>query len=254
MISLAFKKYGDHPKHLIILHGLFGTLDNWHTLASAFSEHFTVWTIDQRNHGRSEHHPLFNYYIMAADLADFMEQHEIEKASIIGHSMGGKTAMQFSFDYPEKINKLIIADIAPRAYEASHNDLIDALHSLDLSLIKKRSDAEEMLEKSIKELSTRQFLLKNLTRETDGYVWKMNLPAITANYDAIIGNVDDDKTFLGPTLFIKGEKSNYISKEDEFNISRKFPNSKIISIANAGHWVHADAPKDFFAEAMKFLL
>ncbi len=253
MLELAFKKYGDHPRHLIILHGLFGTLDNWHTLATSFSEHFTVWAIDQRNHGKSPHSSLFDYFIMSKDLADFMDQHSIEKANIIGHSMGGKTAMQFSFDYPAKIEKLIIADIAPRAYGASHNELIDALHSLDLSKITKRTDAEEMLSADIKSLGTRQFLLKNLTREGDSYKWKMNLPAITKNYDAIIGNVEEDKTYSGETLFIRGGNSDYINAEDEVQIKRQFPNSHIVTIPGIGHWVHAEAPKEFYDEVVKFL-
>ena len=253
MLELAYKKYGNHPRNLIILHGLFGTLDNWHTLATQFSASFTVWTIDQRNHGKSPHSDEFNYHVMSQDLADFMQQHSIEKADIIGHSMGGKTAMQFSFDFPEKISKLIIADISPRAYGPSHNELIDALHDMDLSRITRRSDAEEMLSHKIKEPATIQFLLKNLTREENAYTWKMNLPAITKNYETIIGAVDDDKTFSGPTLFIRGGKSTYILAEDEAQIKKQFPNTEIKTIANSGHWVHAEAPKEFYEVVTDFL-
>jgi esterase len=222
-------------------------------LATSFANTYTTWALDLRNHGRSPHSDEFDYNIMAADLNDFMQQHGIQEAYIIGHSMGGKAAMQFSFGYPEKVLKLVVADIANKEYGASHNELIDAMKGLDLSKIYKRSEAEEALSANIPELGTRQFLLKNLARENDGFHWKMNLEGIIKNYDKLMDAVDKDAVFNKPALFIRGGKSNYIQPEDEIEIKRQFPDSEIITLDNAGHWVHAEAPKEFLDSVLTFL-
>ena len=245
-MELNFKKYGDSGEHIIILHGLFGMLDNWHTLASRFSAQYQVWIVDQRNHGRSPHSVEFNYPVMADDLHDFFQQHSIPKAHLIGHSMGGKTVMQFAFQYPDLIAKLIVIDIAPIGYPVKHNNEIEAMQSVQLDKITRRSDAEEMLMPLVPENDVRQFLLKNLTREGDTYRWRMDLESIVKNYAAIIGPVDLDKVYNGATLFIKGGNSDYIREEDKPEILRQFPKAEFITVPGVGHWVHAEAPGHIF--------
>jgi esterase len=252
-MELNYKSYGSEGEHLIILHGLFGSLDNWHTLATALGNTFRVWTIDQRNHGKSPHHHEFNYDVMAQDLLHFMEQHNIDAANIIGHSMGGKTAMQFALNYPEKVKKLVVVDIGPKGYKGNHNEIIDALLNLDLLKIQKRTDAEEMLAENIKEADVRQFLLKNLTRESSGYKWKMNLNDIVDNYEAIIGPIILDKKFTKPTLFIKGDRSDYILEEDKTLIKQQFTEAEFVNFPEVGHWVHAETPGLFLQATLEFL-
>lgn len=252
-MDLNYKKYGTEGGHLIILHGLFGSLDNWHTLATALGNTFSVWAVDQRNHGKSPHHHDFNYDIMADDLLYFMEQHQIDSANIIGHSMGGKTAMQFALKHPEKVHKLVVVDIAPKGYKGNHNEIIDALQNLDLLKINRRTDAEEMLAENIRQADVRQFLLKNLTREATGYKWKMNLDDIVDNYDAIIGPINLETRFEKPTLFIKGENSDYILEEDKPIIKKQFPQAEFVNFPDAGHWIHAEAPALFLQTTLTFL-
>jgi pimeloyl-ACP methyl ester carboxylesterase len=253
-MELNYKKYGEQGEHLIILHGLFGMLDNWHSLATVFSRDFQVWIIDQRNHGKSPHSEAFDYHLLAKDILDFCEEHGIEKMNLIGHSMGGKVAMQFSFMFPERLHKLIIADIAPKGYDGSHDELMDAMRNLNLSKISRRSDAEEMLEPQIPSLDVRQFLLKNLARQTEGYHWKLNLQSLEDNYPKIIGSIDRDKIYDGPVLFIKGGNSDYILPEDEKEILWQFPQAKFVTFPGIGHWVHAEAPALFAETVNGFLL
>ncbi len=252
-MELNFKKYGNAGEHLIILHGLFGMLDNWHTLGGKFAEKYQVWLVDQRNHGKSPHSDDFNYEILADDLKHFLANQHIEKANIIGHSMGGKTAMQFALTYPEKLDKLIVVDIAPKAYNSHHDEILDALQSLDLNKIERRSDAEEMLSAKIPQPAVQQFLLKNLGREADGYKWKMNLPALVENYDKIIGDVSSENIYNGPTLFIRGAESHYILEEDIPVIKAQFPHAEFVTFDGVGHWVHAQVPDLFFETVLRFL-
>lgn len=251
---LNFKKYGETGPHLIILHGLFGMLDNWHTLAVKFGEHFQVWAIDQRNHGKSPHTDDISYPLLAEDLEEFYEQHSIPEAIILGHSMGGKTAMEFAIGHPEKVSKLIVVDIAPKAYTGKGHDLlIQALQDLELDNIKRRNDADEALKQSIPVESTRQFLLKNLTREGDKYVLKMNLESLAEHYDKLIGNIEATGVFNKQTLFIKGGNSDYIEDGDKPLILDQFPKAEFITIPGSGHWVHAEAPLEFYNVVMEFL-
>jgi esterase len=254
-MNLNFKKYGSGAETLVILHGLFGSLDNWHTLATKFGKKFTVYTIDQRNHGLSPHSDEFDYNILADDLARFMNEHNIEAVTIIGHSMGGKTAMKFAEKYPQKINRLIVVDISPKPYNPGHDVIFDALKAVDLSKVQKRSDADEQLSEEIKEKPVRQFLLKNLTRnDAGGYRWKMNLESLEKNYDKIAGWEKLKEPFKKPTLFINGEKSKYITKEDEALIKEQFPATIIKTIEGAGHWVHAEKPEDFYNAVIGFVI
>lgn len=252
-MNLNYKTFGQGPP-LIILHGLFGMLDNWQTVAKQLAEDYTVFIIDQRNHGKSPHDDEFNYEIMAEDLYEFMDDNWIYKAHLLGHSMGGKTVMQFAMMYEEMVDKLIIVDIAPKKYEGNHQNIFDALFSFNPKDVKSRKEADILLKKYISEFGVRQFLLKNLYRDkTGGYQWKMNLSVIYNNYKNILDTITTDSTFDKPVLLLRGEQSNYISEEDITNIKVFFPNSIVNTIANTGHWVHADAPNVLLEQVQTFL-
>ncbi|MFK7978367.1 MAG: alpha/beta fold hydrolase [Saprospiraceae bacterium] len=252
-MELNYKSFGEgYP--IIILHGLFGTLDNWQTIAKKLAENYLVYIVDQRNHGRSPHDTRFDYEAMADDLQVFMESQWIYEAHIIGHSMGGKTAMQFALNYPDLVNQLIVVDIAPKAYEGGHQAIFEALFSLDLSSIKNRKQADAALLAQIPDFGVRQFLLKNLTNDKKGgYKWKMNLPVIYENYQQILATIKSEDIFDNPTLFIRGGQSNYIVAEDLKQIKSLFPTAALTTVAGANHWVHAAAPKELLALVTNFL-
>ncbi len=251
-MELNYKKVGE-GEPLIILHGLFGSLDNWMTLAKTIGEHYEVFIVDARNHGNSPHSDEFNYDLMADDLYEFIIQNQIINPIVLGHSMGGKTAMQFAMNYPTKLSKLIIADIAPKAYPVHHTSILEGMFSLDFNIIKTRKAADEKLSESIADFSTRQFLLKNLywvDKET--LAWKFNLPVIDKNIEIIGEGLNNVNEFDKPTLFIRGNKSNYILESDSDFIKNIFPNAEIKSI-NSGHWVHAENPVEFLKILNSFL-
>ena len=254
MIELNYKSFGQGPP-LIIVHGLFGTLDNWQTLAKSFAEKYSVFILDLRNHGRSPHMDgLFDYQVLAEDLKDFMEQHWIYKSHLLGHSMGGKTVMQFSLTYPEMVDKMIVVDIAPKSYKGGHEAILHALSSLDLTTLVDRKSAEDHLMNLLNEVGTVQFLLKNLSRKKEGgFEWKMNLNNLIQNYDNILDNISIESQNEHPALFIRGGNSDYVLDSDFQHIQELFPNSKIITIDGAGHWVHADKPKELFEIVDEFL-
>ena len=254
MIELNYKSFGQGPP-LIIVHGLFGTLDNWQTLAKSFAEKYSVFILDLRNHGRSPHMDgLFDYQVLAEDLKDFMEQHWIYKSHLLGHSMGGKTVMQFSLTYPEMVDKMIVVDIAPKSYKGGHEAILHALSSLDLTTLVDRKSAEDHLMNLLNDVGTVQFLLKNLSRKKEGgFEWKMNLNNLIQNYDNILDNISIESQNEQPALFIRGSNSDYVLDSDFQHIQELFPNSKIITIDDAGHWVHADKPKELFEIVDEFL-
>lgn len=253
-MNLNYKALGEAGKQpLVILHGLFGSLDNWITLAKYFAEHFHVYLVDQRNHGKSPHTDDFSYQLMADDLREFLMQHAIQNPIILGHSMGGKTAMFFATQHPEMIDKLIVVDIAPKTYPVHHDSIIEGLKSLPLSQLERRGEADDLLAKDIPQFDTRQFLLKNLTRDENGaFVWKMNLPVIERNIEIIGHGLPEDAVFEKETLFIRGLKSDYIKDEDIPLLSKHFPHSRLESVAEAGHWVHAEAPQKLFDLVISF--
>lgn len=252
-MQLNYLSYGSgYP--LIILHGLFGSLDNWHTLSKRFAENYKVFSLDQRNHGRSPHSEEFDYKVLAQDLYDFMEQQNLTDAYILGHSMGGKTAMQFAFTYPEKVKKLIVADIAPKSYPPGHLELIQTLCSIDLKQFSQRKEIDTSLAEKIPDFGVRQFILKNIYLNDEGiFSWKMNLEAISKNYLELNKAITSNKPFSKPTLFIRGEKSSYIQPSDSQLISSLFSQSEIVTILKAGHWVHAEAPTEFYEKVSSFL-
>lgn len=254
-MKLNYKKIGNSGAPILILHGLFGSLDNWISIARVLSEkNFTVYIIDQRNHGQSPHSEEFNYSLMAADIKEFINEYALQNAVIIGHSMGGKTAMYFACKFPELLEKLIIVDISPKKYPVHHQEIIDALFSLNLSKIKTRNEADEELSIKIKDFSVRQFLLKNLYRQTsETFAWRFNLPVLAKNIEIIGEALYSDAEFLKPTLFIGGSNSNYILSDDENLIFRHFPKAQISIVKDAGHWIHAEAPEVFVEICFKFL-
>lgn len=252
-MQLNHKTFGQGPP-LIILHGLFGTLDNWQTLAKRWADHYTVVLVDQRNHGRSPHLDAHSYPLMAEDLKAFMEANWMYEASLLGHSMGGKTVMQFATHYPEMVEKMVVVDIGPKSYVGGHETIIQALNDLPLEKIDDRKEADAFLAERIPDFGVRQFLLKNLTREKEGgYRWKMNLPILTRDYPAILENIEPAESYDGPALFIRGEQSNYIQDGDLFLIQETFPAAELQTIAKAGHWVHAQQPKALYEAVSAFL-
>jgi esterase len=252
-MKLYYRSFGDgHP--LIILHGLFGTLDNWHTIGKKLSDAFRVYMIDQRNHGRSPHHDSHTHDDLANDIYIFMHEQSIDTAHILGHSMGGTAAMQLTAHRPEMVNSLIVVDMAPRNYTPRHDMLFKAFDAVEPPDYPRRKDIEEALKHYIPERAVRQYILKNLMRDGEnGYKWKFNLKAIRENYRSIITGPDIEGTVANPTLFIKGEKSSYISGEDVERIRQMFTNSRIETVPGAGHWVHSDAPDRFLRLVRNFL-
>ena len=257
-MELFYRKYGAGPP-IIIIHGLYGSSDNWVSIAKPLSENFEVFIPDQRNHGRSPHSKELNYDLLKNDLLNFMDRLSIDKAVLIGHSMGGKTAMFFAKEFQERISRLIIIDIAPKSYiipkgdkreTINHNNIISAMKSIDFSLIKSREDVNNELAKVIKQDRVRQFLLKNLNRNNEGeYNWKINVNSLEKNMAHILEGLNEHEFEKGngivgfPVLFIKGSNSDYIKDEDFTNIILKiFPFAELVKIPNAGHWVHAEQP------------
>jgi pimeloyl-ACP methyl ester carboxylesterase len=254
MMQLNFKKSGTgHP--LIILHGLLGSLDNWQTIANKLQNGFIVYLLDQRNHGKSLHTQEHSYKLMAEDLMEFYQQQNILSAHVLGHSMGGKTAMQFALNYPEKVNKLIVVDMGIKNYPPKQREIFDALFSIELSKIRYRADAEKILLEKINDFTTRQFILKNLSRNTNRtYQWKFNLQSLHKNYESEINAlVTGNSPFTGKVMFIRGEKSDYILNDDWLEIQNLFPNSKLTTVKDAGHWVHADKPAELSNIILNFL-
>lgn len=252
-MKLNYKREGE-GEPLIIIHGLFGSLDNWQTLGKKFAEDFDTILIDQRNHGHSPHSDDFDYDVMANDLIELVEDLKLEKVNIVGHSMGGKTAMRMAQLRPDLINKLVVVDIGPKGYPMHHDTILEGLHAIDFSVVKSRGQANEAISPFIEDDGVKQFLLKNLYWKEKGVLdWRINLPVITANMGKIIGQLPADEVTV-PTLFIRGEKSNYIIEDDYTAIFMQFPNSDIETIYNAGHWIHAENPFDFYNLVIAFLI
>jgi len=250
---LNYKEYGEGEKVLFIAHGLFGSLDNWATLGRRFADEWRVILVDQRNHGQSFHDPVMDYDAMAGDLIALMDELKIKKAQFIGHSMGGKTLMRMAMISPERIEKMIIADIGPQAYPPHHDIILEAMKSLNLEKLSSRSAAEDEISLMISDRGVVLFLLKNLHWvETGKLGWRMNLPVLDGNMDNILGSVGSDVVQV-PTLFIRGGRSGYIKDEDIMDIQMQFPQSEVLTIPGVGHWLHAEAPEEFYRLASDFL-
>lgn len=257
-MQLFYREFGTSEEVIIIAHGLYGASDNWATIARALSEKHRVIAVDLRNHGKSPHYPEHNYVLMAADLKELLVNLKITRASFIGHSMGGKVAMQFALTYPSMIIKLAVLDIAPKAYTTfknygvttnNHTAILSAMLAVDFSELKSRREIENHIRTQIEDEAISNFLLKNIARKNDGgYEWKLNVKALSDNLNEILDGFSFNqllniKPFNGPTLFLRGENSNYFQDED-LHVARKlFPNAELSTIPNAGHWLHAEQPK-----------
>ena len=239
---------------LIIMHGLFGSSDNWLTIAKSFAQHFQVFLLDARNHGQSPWSDHHNYALMAQDLGEFIIEHKLKDPLIIGHSMGGKTLMKFVTSADISVPKIIVVDISPRFYEPHHDREITALKSINLQTLQSRQEADDIMARIIPEIGVRQFLLKNLYRKEDGsFHWRMNLDVLRSQIQSIGEGTSETAKSNVPVLFMKGEKSGYyIRPEDHELIKTIFLNSQIIEIPNAGHWVQAEQPQAFYDTAMNF--
>ncbi|HRG88160.1 MAG TPA: alpha/beta fold hydrolase [Chitinophagales bacterium] len=263
-MNLNYKKFGEGFP-LIILHGLLGSLDNWQTIAKKLADPavvsqpstLDVYIVDQRNHGKSPHTNDFNYDILSADLLEFMQQQQIQQAHLLGHSMGGKTVMKFALQYPEKVAKLIVADVAPVVYEDRHSDVFAALFAADVAKATSRDEIEKVLRQKLDgDETTVQFLMKGLHRAegyTKGFEWKFNLEVLYKHYADISEGITADKHFTGPALFIKGQRSSYVTGNNYPVIEQLFPNNQLAEIKGAGHWLHAEKPADFLQEVVAFI-
>lgn len=239
----------------LILHGFLGMGDNWMTLGSRFSKlGYQVHLIDQRNHGRSFHDDAFDYDVMASDVMVYCQYHHINNCILLGHSMGGKTALMFAAQYPNMVQQLIVADIAPRYYPVHHDTILAGLRALDFSEIKTRGQADIKLSQFVPELGVRQFLLKNLYWASPGqFALRLNLEVLSINVHEVGEALPSNFTVTPQTLFLRGDRSEYISKSDENQIFIQCPHAHIQTIGNAGHWLHAENPEAFFAAVVQFI-
>jgi pimeloyl-ACP methyl ester carboxylesterase len=239
---------------LILLHGFLGSLNNWRSESKRLGDHYKVYSLDLRNHGSSPHNELMNYDVMSDDVYEFADQHNLTSSFLLGHSMGGKVAMQFATRLPDRIEKLVVVDMAPRAYEPSHRPLLNAMLALDLNRFKSFGEIDKALGAVVAEPAVRQLLLKNVARQSDGKLrWKINVQAIARNYDQLSQAITPRQKFTKPALFIRGGRSNYIQKSDMPLIREIFPRAEIETITGAGHWVHFDAPDEFSNKIIQFL-
>ncbi len=253
-MSLYFREAGS-GEPVIILHGLFGSSDNWLTIARQLATDYRLILPDQRNHGRSFKSETFDYQSMSHDLLRFIQENNIDNPVIIGHSMGGKVAMNFAVNHPSMLSKLVVVDIGPKAYPVHHQQILAGLNHLDLTSIRSRKEADDLLSHYVEETGVRQFLLKNLDRSEDGaFTWKINLPVITREIENVGEALSVERSFSKPALFVKGERSEYIVDDDSQRISQIFPDSRIVSVSRAGHWVHAENPSEFLSVIKAFLM
>jgi esterase len=255
-MKLFYRQAGESGTPIIILHGLFGSCDNWLTIGKVFGEIHRVYMLDQRNHGQSPRSDVFDYNAMAADLKEFIVDHNLENPILIGHSMGGKTVMQFAMNYPDAFSKMIVVDIAPKFYPVHHSMILQGLASIDLSTIKSRTEANELMKRFEESEGVRQFLLKNLWRnpeKNNEFDWRINVPIISKNIDIVGHELSNEHPVNQPVLFIRGSESHYIQNDDERKIWELFPNYELVTIEGAGHWVQADKPQEFLAIVLRSL-
>lgn len=252
-IKLHYKQTGSGPV-LIILHGLFGSLDNWQTMVKMLSDEFTVYSLDLRNHGKSPHTDDFSIRLMAGDVMQFIQDHQLADLNIIGHSMGGKVALELLNLEDTLLHKMMILDIAPKKYPNGHEQLFKAMFALDLNSMHSRKEAEEQMMPFIPDLGVRQFILKNLDRTKEGnFIWKVNLESVYKHYDEINKEISFRQKFMTDVLFVKGSLSRYILPEDETKIKQLLPNAKFVEIEGAGHWIHADKPDELMHVIKQFM-
>lgn len=252
-MKLFFREAGQGTP-LIILHGLFGSSDNWYSLSKVFATKYRVFTIDQRNHGQSPHSDEHDYKLLTEDLKEFIDDHQLDNAIILGHSMGGKVAMNFAIKYPDKTGRLIVVDIMPKSYPLHHDHIFSGMKSLDLAGLKSRNEAEQILAKHISKVEERQFIMKNLGRNDQlQFEWKLNLAALDAHINEMMEGLQYEGQYTGPTLFVKGGKSNFYQPGDEATVAKYFPNTTWVTL-DTGHWVQAEQPKEFSETVLNWLM
>ncbi|WP_024929575.1 alpha/beta fold hydrolase [Methylophilus sp. OH31] len=235
---------------LVLLHGLFGSADNWGSIAKHFAQHYQVISVDLRNHGRSPHSDSQTYPEMANDLLETFNALGLEQVHLLGHSLGGKVAMQFATQYPEKVSKLIVVDMAMRAYPDRYTQLMDHMLAVDLRQMASRNEVDNALKDSITNVRVRQFLLTNLVKNEDELQWRINLPALKANYAKLIAALAVH--FDQPSLFIRGERSDYVQDSDITQLQQHFPQAEFVTLPT-DHWVHAEQPQLFIQAVENFL-
>ena len=237
---------------IILLHGLFGSANNWSTIAKHFAQTHQVISVDLRNHGKSPHHESQTYNDMADDLIALCNALNLDSIHLLGHSLGGKVAMQFATNHPERMDKLIVVDMAIRTYADVHTYLIDSMMAVDLTTVRSRSEVDQLLSHSIDNVKVRQFLLMNLVKSNGNFQWRINLPALKANYPLIRQAVCESAHYEKPCLFIRGTRSNYVRDDDLEHIKTHFTQAQFASLP-AGHWVHAEQSQAFIALVEQFL-
>ena len=255
-MKLFFRRYGEIGQPVIILHGIFGISDNWVTIGRRLAERFDVYILDQRNHGQSPHSDTFNYFALADDLYEFIQDHQLVNPILIGHSMGGKVAMNFALENPQKIDKLIVVDMSVRKYppRQEHLEIMQAMLAVDFNEVSTREEVEEIISNRIKSPRIRMFILKNLYHISQNRMaWRLNVQALFDNIDNVFEGVESPYTYDHATLFVKGGDSNYIREEDKDLILAKFPGAIFKTIKGASHWVHADKPDELCAVFSEFL-
>lgn len=251
---LNFKKQGEGDP-LLVIHGLFGSSRNWQSLSQQLARQYTVITVDLRNHGDSFHDAEMNYSVMTRDVEILMDQLDLESAHVLGHSMGGKVAMTLSYLNSDRIRKLIVADIAPVSYSHSYTNLIQPILDLDLSSITRRKQADEQLAQSIKDQGIRLFLLQNLAFSEGRAYWKLNWPVLDRSLPTITDFFDiSDWSIPHQCLFIRGGLSDYVNQEHWQFLQPHFPHAQLVTLENAGHWLHAEQPEAFYQSVSSFLV
>lgn len=239
---------------LVLIHGLFGSYENLGVIARSLQDKFQIINLDLRNHGRSPHSEQMNYPLMAADVLETLDALGLNQVSVLGHSMGGKVAMQLALQAPERVKKLILADISPVVNEPRHAGILRAMQQIDLTTLQDRREADQQLSATVTELGVRQFLLKNLVKEGNKFSWRLNLPALVANYPQILAAPQANGPYPGPVLFIKGGDSDYLLPSHQSTIQQLFPHAKAKVIQGTGHWLHAEKPAAFSKIVADFLL
>jgi len=252
-MQLHYRKYGE-GEPLIILHGLFGSSDNWHSLARRWGDHYKVFALDQRNHGSSPHESTMSYEEMVQDLYEFIALNRLETAHLVGHSMGGKVAMRFASIYPDLVKSLVVLDIGMEEVRDKHTDILKVLQTIHPHEYTSRESFGQQLEKHIPGLPVRQFLLKNVLRRMDGSLaWKFNQDALLDHYADLIAGIELDDPYIGSVLFLRGTHSDYLEPVLSAELLQRFPLAQLKSIDNAGHWLHADQPDEIFSQVIEFL-
>lgn len=250
-MSLHVKQFGA-GRPLVLLHGLFGSLENLGVLSRSLSQHFSVYALDLPEHGQSAHSESTSISKMSQEVKAWLDTLPLSKVAVVGHSLGGKVAMELALCHPSMISRLAVLDIAPVTYSANHNAIFKGLLALQPAQLKSRGEADQLLSAYVNEAAVRSFLLKNLEKRGDNYAWRMNLPVLHRDYHRLLeGN--SQACYSGPTLFVGGTRSDYIVDQYEPEIFSRFPQAEVKSVEGAGHWLHAEKPQQVLALLRGFL-